>query len=188
MSKTFNFDKAENKVFHFEKDKYEEIAIEAGWDTGKTGVDLDLFAIALNSDNKIVDACYFVKEQLVIFNGAISHSGDNRTGEGDGADEIITIDLKNIPENVQKIEICFGIFAGADSFAAVNEEFMDIKDLNSNLVVATTKDADGNCKGIEGAGLTYVQGAFIKTNDGFAFEYKGELKPEHMTTYIRSFQ
>lgn len=43
-------------------------------------------------------------------NGAVVHTGDNRTGEGDGDDEAIIIDFTKIPPEIEKIAVTVTIF------------------------------------------------------------------------------
>lgn len=81
-----------------------------GWDTNKYdgGYDFDLDAAAfLLGDNGKVscDEDFIFYNNLVSRNEAVVHTGDNLTGEGDGDDEVITIDFSKMPANVSKIAI-----------------------------------------------------------------------------------
>ena len=79
-----------------------EVVVGLGWDLSpNVNYDLDVFAWALDVNNQMVDAAYH--GNLSPFNGAIKHSGDNRSGAGDGDDEHIRVKLDQIPTNVQSI-------------------------------------------------------------------------------------
>jgi len=71
-------------------------------------VDLDASMVALDSSEKIVDQVWYNK--LEGLNGAVVHSGDNQSGEGDGDDETITIDLTKMPDTVEKIAVCINSY------------------------------------------------------------------------------
>lgn len=90
------------------------LKVGLGWDVNKgngSAFDLDAFCFGLNDQNKLPDAdsvCYYGK--LKIYNGAVSHSGDNLTGVGDGDDETITVNLDLVPANIQKLVIAVNIY------------------------------------------------------------------------------
>ncbi|WP_030815393.1 TerD family protein [Streptomyces sp. NRRL F-2799] len=83
-----------------------------GWEPAYRGKDIDLDAsvIAYGPQRNAVDSCYFGK--LSILNGAIKHSGDNLTGEGGGDDEVITVDLGRIPQEVTGLVFTVNSFSG----------------------------------------------------------------------------
>ncbi|MEW2132385.1 TerD family protein [Streptomyces sp. NPDC005435] len=83
-----------------------------GWEPAYRGKDIDLDAsvIAYGPQRNAVDACYFGK--LSILKGAIKHSGDNLTGEGGGDDEVITVDLGRIPQEVTGLVFTVNSFSG----------------------------------------------------------------------------
>ena len=66
-----------------------------GWDQVGAAVDLDASVVCLKSDLSLSDACFFGK--LKVYNGALQHSGDNRSGEGSGDDESISVQLNRLP-------------------------------------------------------------------------------------------
>ena len=101
-----------------------------GWDTR---MDLDAFAILLDENNKIISTvCYANKS----FNG-VKLSGDNLTGEGDGDDEIIYIDLNKLPKSVKKIRLFANIFMAIfKTFQDVNGAFVRLVDGKNNKELA----------------------------------------------------
>jgi tellurium resistance protein TerD len=73
--------------------------------------DLDASVICLNAANQIMDnkdVIYFGNLQHP--SGAITHQGDNRTGAGDGDDEVIMVDLARIPANIAKLVFVVNIY------------------------------------------------------------------------------
>lgn len=91
----------------------EKVVVGLGWDVNKSGgeaFDLDASAFAL-IDGKLVndsDIVYF--RNLKHRTGAIKHMGDNLTGEGDGDDEQIKINLNKLPEKYDRVVIVVNIY------------------------------------------------------------------------------
>lgn len=88
----------------------QRFTIGLGWDTNSssTGVDFDLDASAfiLGENKKLLsDENFVFYNNLKSPDGSVVHTGDNLTGEGDGDDESILIDLSKISPNAN--EICF---------------------------------------------------------------------------------
>lgn len=86
-----------------------------GWDTNKydggQDFDLDASAFLLGENGKLIkDEDFVFYNNLNGRDGAVVHTGDNLTGEGDGDDEVIMIDFTKIPNEIKKITICVTIF------------------------------------------------------------------------------
>jgi tellurium resistance protein TerD len=86
-----------------------KFVIGLGWDanSSNTGEDFDLDAsvFILGENKKIVSDEYFVfYNNLKSPDGAVEHTGDNKTGEGEGDDESIRVDLSKI--NPAATELC----------------------------------------------------------------------------------
>lgn len=84
------------------------ITIGLGWDTNKydggKDFDLDSSIFLLNATGKCGDEKDFIFfNNLEGGNGSVVHAGDNLTGEGDGDDEQVNINLSNVPATVEKI-------------------------------------------------------------------------------------
>lgn len=84
-----------------------KILIGLGWDERSTdgnAFDLDASAFLLNSSGKVrSDADFIFYNQLRSAEGSVEHTGDNRSGQGDGDDEVIKVDLSRVPADVDKI-------------------------------------------------------------------------------------
>ncbi len=85
-----------------------------GWDTnrydGGFDFDLDASAFLLGENGKLIrDEDFVFYNNLNGRDGAVVHTGDNLTGDGDGDDEVIMIDFTKIPSEIKKIAICVTI-------------------------------------------------------------------------------
>ncbi|KQN00470.1 MULTISPECIES: TerD family protein [unclassified Sphingomonas] len=109
------------------------ILIGLGWDTRVTdGADFDLDASAflLGAGDRVrSDGDFIFYNNLRSADGSVEHTGDNRTGEGDGDDEALTVDLSRLPADVQKIAVAVTIHEGEgrrQSFGMVSNAFIRI--------------------------------------------------------------
>lgn len=107
-----------------------QIVIGLGWDARTTdgaGFDLDSSAIVATADGAALSDKHFVYyNNLDSGDGAVKHSGDNLTGEGDGDDEQILIDLTKMPANADKVAIAVSIYdaeARGQSFGQVRRAY-----------------------------------------------------------------
>lgn len=95
-----------------------QIKVGLGWDTNKYDgggeFDLDVSVFLLNDQGKVVDDKHFIFfNNATSPDGSVVHSGDNRTGEGDGDDESIDIDLSKVSSSIQKIVFTITIYDAA---------------------------------------------------------------------------
>jgi len=84
------------------------IFLGLGWDIkrydGGANFDLDASAFLLGANGKVRrDEDFVFYNNLTCAEGAVTHTGDNRTGDGDGDDEVIRVDLSLVPANVERI-------------------------------------------------------------------------------------
>ncbi|MCY6960404.1 TerD family protein [Clostridium brassicae] len=92
-----------------------EAIIGLGWDTNKYSggydFDLDASAFLVGSNGKVNNDLDFIfYNNLEHSSKSVIHTGDNRTGEGEGDDEAIIIDFSKVPENIEKIAISVTIY------------------------------------------------------------------------------
>jgi tellurium resistance protein TerD len=109
------------------------ILIGLGWDTRSTdGADFDLDASAFllaTGDKVRNDLDFIFYNQLKSTDGSVEHTGDNRTGEGDGDDEALKVDLTKVSADIQKIAIAVTIHEGEarrQNFGMVSNAFIRI--------------------------------------------------------------
>ncbi|WLP93746.1 TerD family protein [Psychrobacter sp. M13] len=96
-------------------------------------IDLDASCIMFDSNKQAVDAIWF--SQLKSKDGSIVHTGDNRTGAGDGDDEVINVDLSKVSANVVSLVFTVNSFTG-QTFETVENAFCRIVNANNNSEVA----------------------------------------------------
>jgi tellurium resistance protein TerD len=93
-----------------------KIRLGLGWDVRKTdgaGFDLDALAFMVTASGKVrSDADFIFFNNKTSADGTVQHTGDNRSGEGDGDDESIVIDLANLAADVEKVIAAVVIFDG----------------------------------------------------------------------------
>lgn len=112
------------------------ITLAAGWDVSNVipAFDLDICALCLNSNGKITSG-----EDIVFFNHksvpGITLSGDNRTGEGDGDDETIMINLAEVESKYDSIVFCVNIYDAVgrkQTFGMVSNSYVRLLDRDNN--------------------------------------------------------
>lgn len=104
-----------------------KIMIGLGWDvakyTGSDDVDLDASVFLVDKYGRTKAEGFIFYNNLVGPNECVMHQGDNRTGEGDGDDEQIYIDLDLIPDDIEKIAITVTIDTKDVNFGMVENSF-----------------------------------------------------------------
>jgi tellurium resistance protein TerD len=119
------------------------VNVGLGWDVrSTTGVDFDLdaSALGLNTEKKIVNDQYFVFfNNLRSPDGSIEHTGDNLTGEGEGDDEVIKVNLPAVPQEVSSITFPVSIYdadSRGQSFGQVRNAFIRVVDSSNGTELA----------------------------------------------------
>lgn len=83
------------------------IHVGLGWDARETAgedFDLDACCFMLNEQGKVrSDSDFIFYNQLHSSCGSIEHTGDNLTGEGDGDDEVLIVQLDKVPADIMKL-------------------------------------------------------------------------------------
>ena len=123
------------------------VTVGLGWDAASKGkgffsalfgggemdIDCDASVILLDENEKKVETiCY---SHLRNTNDSIIHTGDNLTGDGDGDDEQIRVDLKKVPSNIQKLVFIVNIYSAERR----KQHFGMIKNAFIRLVDESTK-------------------------------------------------
>lgn len=117
--------------------KLTNITVGLGWDTnrydGGADFDLDAAAFMLGASGKVRSDADFIFYNQKEGPGVL-HTGDNRTGEGDGDDEQIKVDLNAIPADVEKIDFTVTI----DQADVRNQNFGMVENAYIHIVDDTT--------------------------------------------------
>ncbi|MBV6322347.1 TerD family protein [Duganella violaceipulchra] len=120
------------------------VTMGLGWDAIKTkgflgfgskteAVDLDASCVMFNESGAPVDVIWF--RQLKSKDGSIQHTGDNRTGAGDGDDEQINVDLNAVPSTIKSLVFTVNSFTG-QTFEQVENGYCRLLDASSGKEVA----------------------------------------------------
>lgn len=119
-----------------------QVLIGLGWDARATdGADFDLDASAflLAANDKVRGETDFIfYNQTRSPEGSVEHTGDNRTGEGDGDDEAVKINLAKVPADVQKIAITVTIHdaeSRGQNFGQVQNAFIRVVNDQTNVEI-----------------------------------------------------
>jgi tellurium resistance protein TerD len=109
------------------------VLVGLGWDartTTGTDFDLDASAIMLDTSGKVLSDAHFIFfNNLTSPDGSVEHTGDNLTGEGDGDDEAIKVNLAAVPAEVDKIVFPVSIYDGEarnQGFGQVRNAFIRV--------------------------------------------------------------
>ncbi|MEU2117642.1 TerD family protein [Streptomyces sp. NPDC016459] len=109
------------------------VLVGLGWDVRTTtgsDYDLDASALLLDQGGKVdSDRDFVFYNNLTSPDGSVEHTGDNLTGEGDGDDEAIKVDLASVPAHVTRIVFPVSIHDAANrgqSFGQVRNAFIRV--------------------------------------------------------------
>ena len=119
------------------------ILVGLGWDARTTtgaDFDLDASALLLGSNGRVLSDSHFVFfNNLRSPDGSVEHTGDNLTGEGEGDDESILINLAMVPPQVERIVFPVSIYEAdvrGQSFGQVSNAFIRIVNQADNNELA----------------------------------------------------
>lgn len=109
------------------------VLVGLGWDVRTTtgaDYDLDASAILLNTNGKVISDSHFVFfNNLVSPDGTVEHTGDNLTGEGEGDDEIIKVNLAGMAAEVAKVVFPVSIYEAdtrSQNFGQINNAYIRV--------------------------------------------------------------
>ncbi len=113
-----------------------KLIVGLGWDVNKydggADFDLDAAAFLLSGSGKVAtDKDFIFYGELKHSSGGVEHMGDNLTGEGEGDDEVIKVDLSLIPPSVEKIAFTVTIYDAdvrKQNFGQVSNSYIHIID------------------------------------------------------------
>ena len=113
-----------------------KLLVGLGWDVnkydGQAAFDLDAAAFLLGANGKVQsDSDFVFYNNMQHTSGSVRHMGDNRTGAGEGDDEVIRVDLAAVPANIDKIDFTVTIHeaeARRQNFGQVSNAYIRIVD------------------------------------------------------------
>lgn len=166
-----------------------KFTIGLGWDTNtsSTGASFDLDAsVFIMGDNKklLADDFFVFYNNLKSPDEAVEHTGDNLTGDGDGDDESINVDLSKIDPRVTELCIVVTIHdaeARKQNFGQVRNSFVRIVDASGNELVKYELEEDFSIE-------TAVEfGRIYKRNDEWKFEAVGVGQRGGLQEYLNKY-
>lgn len=142
---------AKDQAFEFDS-TFNELKIGLGWDTGRAeenakkegkdvSVDVDSAAVCLDANGELVAACSYNNKSIL--DGAITLSGDNRTGGGDGDDETLTCFLDKLPDKVKHVFFGMCIYTDGVRFSEIYNCYIQFTKANYPIVTFQAGDVAG---------------------------------------------
>lgn len=153
------------------------VSMGLGWDVRKSkglfgmfgggggDIDLDASCLMFDAAGNLVDQVWF--RQLVSNDGSIVHSGDNRTGAGDGDDETINVDLTRLPATVRSLVFTVNSFTG-ESFDRIENAYCRVVDSTNGKELARY-DLTGS-----GPHTGQVMAKLVRSGDGWEMKALGD--------------
>ncbi|GGD87128.1 TerD family protein [Paenibacillus nasutitermitis] len=150
-----------------------KITVGLGWDTNKydggKDFDLDVSVFLTNAEGKVSsDKNFIFFNNKQNENGSVVHTGDNLTGEGEGDDEQVKVDLSSVPADVEKIAFTITIYEASErsqNFGQVSRAYARIvNDANQEELVRFDLGEDFSIETGVVVGELYRNGAEWKFN------------------------
>lgn len=164
-----------------------KVKLCAGWDVaqGGTDFDLDISAFLLNENNKITSAA-----DVVFYNNktvpGIVLEGDNRTGAGEGDDEVIDIDLNGVAPSVSKIVCCVTIcdaMTRRQTFGMINNSYVRLVNADSDAELCKFELKDNSS-----TDTAVVFAELVRDGGSWVFHTLGEGKQADLNGIAAMFQ
>lgn len=151
------------------------ITLGLGWDPVKSGffgklmggseIDLDASCIVFDDSLQSIDLVWF--RQLKSKDGSIHHSGDNRTGEGGGDDETISVDLQRLPAAARHLVFTVNSFTGQNFEKVENAYCRILNSANGSELARFNLSEKGQHTGI-------VMACLSRDSSGWQFKAIGQ--------------
>lgn len=154
-----------------------KVVMGLGWDVRKPkklfgvfggeakAIDLDASCLMFGADGALLDTIWF--GQLRSRDGAVTHTGDNRTGAGDGDDEQIVVDLEQTPPAARTLVFTVSSFRN-DTFDQIENAYCRLVDSGGNKELARY-DLSGS-----GPHTGQVMAKLVRGSEGWSFTAIGE--------------
>ena len=171
--------------FNLTKDEptLKKVMIGLGWDISNQGIDMDASAFMLGANLKLPSDNYFIfYNNLKSPDGGVQHTGDNRTGEGSGDDEMILVNLDLINADITEITFLVTIHeakARGHHFGMLQNAYIRLYDVDSKReVLRYTLDAE------RGQNSDMEFGKLQKTNNEWKFVALGNGSEKGLQGYV----
>ena len=157
-----------------------EVYVGLGWDEkkgyGSADYDLDVSVFMLGENGKVINpnANFIFYGNLDSPCGSIHHTGDNRTGQGDGDDEVVIAKLDKVPEAIKELVFTVTIHearANRQNFGQIQNAFIRLCD---NLDSGKKEIARYDLTEQSSSSLSMIFARLVRGNDGWQFQAMGE--------------
>jgi tellurium resistance protein TerD len=165
------------------------VVVGLGWDARTTdgaAFDLDASAIVCDADGKALSNSHFIFfNNLKSPDGSVEHTGDNVTGEGDGDDEQVKVNLSGLPAEAGRIVFPVSIYnaeATGQSFGQVRNAFIRVVNQADNAEIARydlSEDASTE--------TAMIFGELYRNNDEWKFRAVGQGYSAGLAGIARDF-
>lgn len=161
------------------------VTVGLGWDMAKSGYSIDCdssvfllkdkkaFGVFGSSTTRLCDESdivYYGNKRHM--NGCVLHHGDNLTGEGDGDDEQISVNLAKMPADIKSVVVAINIYncrSRCQSFGMIRNCYARIVDDSTGAEICRYNLTDNY-----GKSTAVVVGELNRTEDGWVFKAVGE--------------
>lgn len=189
-------------ILSFEKkSNIDEIITGMSWDPNTSvsngEADLDIYGLALSPFNNGTKTVYNIKalDDVVYWDElrggntkgyGFTKSADNQTGEGDGDDEWLKVKLSGLKNTVDRFVVIISIYEASkkmQTFGSIKNAKFYLKDVNTGNILATfdlTNDYSTY--------TSLLAGEFVRTNDGWVFNFIGEGNHEEWAQFGPKYQ
>lgn len=166
-----------------EEPTLKKVMIGLGWDMSNQSIDLDASAFMLGSNLKLPEENYFIfYNNLKSPDSSVQHTGDNRTGEGNGDDEMILINIDLIDPKISEIVFLVTIHeskARVHHFGLLQNAYIRLYDVDSKReVLRYTLDAE------RGTNSDMEFGKLQKINNEWKFTALGNGSEKGLQGYV----
>ena len=154
-----------------------KVDLGLGWNPRATdgkAFDLDAVAFLTGENGKVrLDGEFIFFNQKTSPCGSVNHNGDNRTGDGDGDDETISVDLSKVPQEVAKIVFAVTIHDGqqnGQNFGMVDKAYIRVinQDANAEELARFDLSEDGSTE------VAMIFGELYRHNGEWKFRAVGQ--------------
>ncbi|WP_316807148.1 TerD family protein [Pedobacter agri] len=166
-----------------------QFTVGLGWDTNSSSTgssfDLDTSIFVLGENKRLISDAHFVfYNNLKTPDGAVEHTGDNLTGDGDGDDEQIKVDLSRIGSDAAEICIVVTIHDAENrrqNFGQIRNSYIRIFDGNKTEILKYELEEDFSIE-------TAVEfGRIYKRNNEWKFEAVGAGMKDGLEFFLNKY-
>lgn len=180
---TINLNK-QNSTLSLQKgihDSLTKLHVGLGWDVhNDVDADLDAFILQVDQSGNVFDTIYY--GQLKSKDRSILHTGDNLTGEGDGDDEVIKIDLQSLNPKTKQLLVAVNVYQARIPFSQIDNAFVRIENDTSKVELARY-----NLSKDKGKNYSLVFGSIVKNEDGtWDFKALGDISNDRSIQEVRN--